>query len=72
LVSVTKYNKYNIGLTKNGLADNFVSFKARKSYLIMRLKLEDIQNELLESGLDLNTVLMKMDKEYHFRLVLAG
>jgi hypothetical protein len=38
----------------------------------MRLKLEDIQNDLLESGLDLNTVLMKMDKEYHFRLVLAG
>jgi len=67
-----KYNKYYIGLTKDGLADIFVSFKARKSYLIMRLKLEDIQNELLESGLDLNTVLMKMDKEYHFRLVLAG
>jgi hypothetical protein len=59
-------------LTKDGLADIFVSFKARKSYLIMRLKLEDIQNDLLESGLDLNTVLMKMDKEYHFRLVLAG
>ncbi|ATU09243.1 hypothetical protein EFE41_08240 [Methanohalophilus portucalensis FDF-1] len=51
-----KYNKYYIGLAKDGSADNFVSFKARKSYLIMRLKLEDsedIQNELLESGLDL-------------------
>ena len=56
LVNVIKYNKYNIGLTKDGLTDNFVSFKGRKSYLVMRLKLEDsedIQNELLESGLDL-------------------
>ncbi|WP_462273159.1 hypothetical protein [Methanohalophilus sp.] len=56
LVSVIEYNKYHIGLAKDGSADNFVSFKARKSYLVIRLKLEDsedIRNELLESGLDL-------------------
>lgn len=43
-------------MAKNGSADNFVSFKVRKSYMVMRLKpedSEDIENELLESGLDL-------------------
>lgn len=51
-----KYNKYYMGLAKDGKADNFVSFKAKKSHINMQLKLEEaeeIQDDILESGLDL-------------------
>ena len=33
-----KYNKFYIGLTKDGLVKNFVSFKPKKSYIYITLK----------------------------------
>ena len=47
-----KYNKYYIGLEKNGRANNFISFKPRKSQLNLSLRLpksEEIDS-LIEQG----------------------
>ena len=50
-----KYNKYYIGLAKNGQTNNFVVFKPRKSGIIMEIRIEqsaDIQDALNEVKLD--------------------
>lgn len=50
-----KYNKYYIGLIKNGHAQNFIVFRARRNNLKTEIKLErsdDIDNLLKESGLE--------------------
>ena len=50
-----KYNKFYIGLAKDGRADNFVSFKPQKSSLQLRLKLkqsDDVQQKIEAAGLD--------------------
>jgi hypothetical protein len=50
-----KYNKYYIGLAKNGQTNNFVVFKPRKSGIIMEIRIEqsaDIQDALNEAKLD--------------------
>lgn len=50
-----KYNKFYIGLTKNGIARNFISFKPKKSfiYLVVKGKYdEQIQSNLDGSGLE--------------------
>lgn len=66
-----KYNKYYIGLTKNGKPNNFVRFKAKKSHLIMEIRLEqseEIENELNDSDLDI----MGYDRKYgRFRIRLT-
>src|SRR5215469_2388616 len=52
---VLKYNKFYIGLAKDGRADNFISFRPQKSGLMLRVKLEqsdDIQNKIDAAGLD--------------------
>ncbi|HEX3174912.1 MAG TPA: hypothetical protein VHQ43_11930 [Solirubrobacterales bacterium] len=35
-----KYNKHYIGLSRDGVADNFVQFRARKDYLIAEFRIE--------------------------------
>ena len=64
-----KYNKFYIGLTKDGITKNFVSFKPKKSFLYLVIKgTEDIEKiKALESaGLDVNY--MARWKEYDIRL----
>ncbi len=51
-----KYNKFYIGLAKNGQPDNFVVFRPKKTNTTMELKLEQSEevDELIEgAGLDL-------------------
>lgn len=65
-----KYNKFYIGLAKNGSPDNFVSFKPRKHNLYVQIKIErskDIDQMIEKAGLDL----FKYDPKwgsYHIRL----
>lgn len=50
-----KYNKYYIGLAKNGQARNFTIFRAKKNNLRMEVKIErsdEIAAKLESSGLD--------------------
>jgi hypothetical protein len=50
-----KYNKHYIGLEKNNIANNFISFIPRKSLVILNIKLEksdEIDNLLNNSDLD--------------------
>jgi predicted transport protein len=50
-----KYNKFYIGLSKEGRADNFVTFRPQKSGMVLRVKLkqsDDVQNKIDASGLD--------------------
>lgn len=35
-----KYNKHYIGLARGGVADNFITFRARKDYLIAEVRIE--------------------------------
>jgi predicted transport protein len=50
-----KYNKFYIGLAKDGRPNNFVSFRPKKDWLRVEIKLErsdEIQRQLEASGLD--------------------
>jgi len=50
-----KYNKFYIGLAKDGRADNFITFRPQKSGLVLEVKLkqsDDIQAKIDASGLD--------------------
>ena len=50
-----KYNKFYIGLAKDGRPNNFVSFRPKKGWLRVEIKLErseEIQAQLDASGLD--------------------
>ena len=50
-----KYNKFYIGLAKDGQPNNFVSFRPRKSVLIFELKLkktEEIDSSIDVAGMD--------------------
>jgi len=47
-----KYNKYYIGLVRNGIAFNFVVMRAKKKYLRIELKLE--KNEEIDKIIDEN------------------
>jgi predicted transport protein len=64
-----KYNKFYIGLSKEGRADNFVTFRPQKSGMVLRVKLkqsDDIQNKIDAAGLDA----LNYDRwgNYRFRL----
>ena len=51
-----KYNKYYIGLAKNGLAKNYISFTPRKEVVILSLKIaheKEIDDELQASDLEI-------------------
>lgn len=51
-----KYNKFYIGLAHNGSTDNFIIFRAKKSFMRMEIRLdhsEELEREMEEKGLDL-------------------
>ena len=50
-----KYNKFYIGLARNGQAFNFVSFVPKKNHLLFRLRLtqgDELDRKIDEAGLD--------------------
>ena len=50
-----KYNKHYIGLSRDGVADNFMSFRARKDYLIAEFRIErsdDVTALIEDSDID--------------------
>jgi hypothetical protein len=50
-----KYNKFYIGLTKQGISNTFLTFRPRKSALIFELRLKrssELDKRLEDSGLD--------------------
>lgn len=52
-----KYNKFYIGMAKNGIVKNFITFKPKKSFLYLNIKGEEnvkIKNLLEEAGLDVS------------------
>lgn len=62
-----KYNKYYIGLTKNGNPYNFATFRAKKNYLRMEIRLDrsdEVEAKLAESDLDL----MDYDRDGRYRI----
>ncbi len=65
-----KYNKFYIGLAKNGQPDNFVIFRPKKTKTTMELRLEETEetDELIEqAGLDLMDYDMKWGR-YRIRV----
>ena len=51
-----KYNKFYIGLAQNGIADNFILFRAKKSFMRMEIRIdksEELENEIESKGIDL-------------------
>jgi hypothetical protein len=51
-----KYNKFYIGLAQNGSTDNFIIFRAKKSFMRMEIRLDhsdELEREMEEKGLDL-------------------
>lgn len=50
-----KYNKHYIGLARDGVADNFMQFRARKDYLIAEFRIprsDEVTTLIEDSGLD--------------------
>src|SRR5579862_8653879 len=65
-----KYNKFYIGLAKNGQANNFAWFRAKKSYLRLESycpKSKEITDKLEQSGLNLMDYGVR-DQAYRVRL----
>jgi len=53
----SKYNKFYIGLAKEGVGKTFVHFRPRKNYLVFVARLsrnEPLENRIEESGLDVS------------------
>lgn len=67
-----KYNKFYIGLARNGRADNFIVFRAKKNFTRMEIRLnrdEDLENEIETKGIDL----MDYDKRNgNYRLKISS
>lgn len=50
-----KYNKGYIGVARNGIATNFVSFRPRKSHVVLELKIpsnEELNDRVKEAGIE--------------------
>lgn len=65
-----KYNKFYIGLSKNGQPYNFVIFRAKKNHLRAEIKLprtEEIDKKIEETDLDVMEYWAR-DQRYRFRL----
>lgn len=58
-----KYNKYYIGLAKDGQPNNFVIFRAKKSSLLMEVRLKQT-NEIQEKLDNANLDTMEYDKKW--------
>lgn len=64
-----KYNKFYIGLSKDGIAKNFVTFKPKKSFLYLVIKgTEDSEKIKLLENTGLDTSYTARWKEYNIRL----
>lgn len=64
-----KYNKFYIGLAKNGVANNFVYFKPKKQWVNIFSKLiesPELTKEIEDSGLDVDY--MSRDGKYRIQL----
>lgn len=65
-----KYNKFYIGLAKNGRTDNFVIFRVKKNFTRLEISLEqseNLENEIETKGLDLMDY-DKRNKKYRIKL----
>ncbi len=52
-----KYNKFYVGLSKDGVAKNFVSFIPKKAFLSLRIKSfqnQEVEDELDKRGIDIS------------------
>lgn len=58
-----KYNKYYIGLQRDGLADNFVTFRPRRKYLLVEFRI-DRSDELTARLEDSGLTLMAYDQQW--------
>lgn len=68
-----KYNKFYIGLAKNGRPNNFAIFKPRKNHLTLELRielLEETTRELEQTGLAVDYD--KRDNRYRVNLTKPG
>jgi hypothetical protein len=66
-----KYNKYYIGLQRDGIADNFISFRPRKKHMIWVVRIDrndELDARLEESGLTMLPY-EKRWKQYQFQIV---
>jgi hypothetical protein len=66
-----KYNKYYIGLQRDGMADNFISFRPRRKHLIWVVRIdrdEELDARLDESGLTVQSY-DKRWKQYQLQIV---
>ena len=69
---VLKYNKHYIGLARNGVADNFLSFRARREHLIAEFRIprsDEVTALIEDSGVDA----LPYDKRWgRYRVRLSG
>jgi predicted transport protein len=52
-----KYNKYYVGISLDGSANNFVNFKLRKKYLLLEIRMDkedEMAQKLKDEGLDVH------------------
>ena len=67
-----KFNRYYIGLARDGIADNFIQFRARKEHLIAEFRIprsEEVTALLTASGIDV----LEYDTRYgRYRMRLTG
>ncbi|MEN8204846.1 MAG: hypothetical protein ABFS24_02425 [Pseudomonadota bacterium] len=64
------YNKYYIGLSKNGVSNNFLAFRPQKKALLFDVRLprsDELTAEIESSGIDLVSYSTKHGR-YRFRL----
>jgi hypothetical protein len=60
-----KYNKYYIGLARNGIADNFISLRPRQKWIIFQPKVAsnpELTQRLEDAGLEV----MAYDRRFKF------
>jgi hypothetical protein len=65
-----KYNKYYIGLARDGVADNFLTFRARREHLIAEFRIprsEEVSALIADSGID-SLAFNKRYSQYRMRL----
>ncbi len=65
-----KYNKFYIGISKDGVAKNFISFKPKKSFLYLIFKANEdkqLSDKLEEAGLDITYE--SRWKQYRIKLI---
>ena len=64
-----KYNKFYVGISRGGVAKNFISFKPKKSFIYLCIKAGENEariKELEDAGLDASYV--SRNRQYEIRL----